>query len=178
MAWQVIQYMDENPGISMKDVIGHFAEQYEVDMQQKYLLREVDDVLEIRDQLRPLYGEKANVETNLALIDSDLDMEVMLKYPPRQGSDKERKAYKAELQKNHADHSALSSKLETIKNDLQELELKMGDVQQRAKNARRTLETFNHIAAFIIAYYGSEAKTGTGRTVLDFCDDANNLNTF
>lgn len=155
MAWQVIQYMDENPGASFKDVIGYFAEQYEVDQQHEYLFKEMDRVLEIRDLVRPLYGERANIETNLTLIDSDLDMNVMIKYPPRQGTDKDRKKYKQELQAGHADYSELAKKLENIKDDISVLEQRMGDVQQRAKNARRTLETFNHIAAFILAYYQS-----------------------
>lgn len=166
MSWNVIQYMDENPGISFKDVIGHFAEQYEVDTQLQYLLKEVDNVLVIRDQLRPLYGEKINHETAITLIDSDLDMEVMIKYPPRKGSDSERKAYKAELQSQHADYPGLSAKLEKLKDDIKELELQMYDVQQRGKNARRALESFNHVAAFILAYYGETEQQGLAKGFL------------
>lgn len=166
MTWQVIQYLDENPGTSLKDVIGYFAEQLEVDTQLQYLSSEVDRVLEIRDQLRPLYGEKMNLEQQIMLIDSDLDMEVMIKYPPRKGSDSERKAYKAELQGQHDDHPELSSKLEKAKDDIKELELLMSDVQQRGKNARRMLETFNHISAFILAYYGATQTVANAEGVV------------
>lgn len=155
MTWQVIQFMDENPQATMKTVIGHFAEQLEVDNQHQFILREVDHVLVIRDSLRPLYGEKADLEGKMMLLDSDFDMEVMMKYPPRQGTDKDRKKYKQELQGNHSEYPRLAHELETVKERISLLEDQMGDIQQKAKNARRILETFQVYAQFIMAHYNS-----------------------
>lgn len=169
MTWQVIQFMDENPRASFKDVIGHFAEQLEVDSQHQFLLREVDKVLEIRDQLRPLYGEKMNLEQNMALIDSELDMDVMIEYPPRKGTDADRKKLKQKLRDEHADYPGLTAKFEQTKEDIKTFESQMEDVQQRAKNARRVLETFNHTISFVMAHYQSAIST----PIPDFADNVN-----
>jgi hypothetical protein len=150
MSWQVIEYMDNNPQATPKDVIGYFAETLEVDDQLNFLKVEVNKVLEIREMLRPLYGKKMNAESNLALLDSDFEMEVMMKYPPRQGTDKDRKAYKLKLQSEHAEYQKIKAELDQCKDELSVLEEKMSDVQQSAKNARRILETFNHYMAFVI----------------------------
>jgi chromosome segregation ATPase len=151
--WQVIQYMDENPQASVKEVLGHFATTLEIDSQASYLLQEVDEVLVLRDQLRPLYGQKAHIETSIALLDSEFEMDVMIKYPPRQGTDKDRKAYKKELQSKHSDYLELAQKLEGYKEEIQTFENQMSDIQQRAKNARRVVESFNHYISFVMALY-------------------------
>lgn len=150
LSWQVIQYMDDNPQATVKDIIEHFAIELEVDTQLECLKREVDDTIRIREQLRPLYGKKAESDNQLALIDSELDMQVMIKYPPRQGTDKDRKAYKKELQSNHPDYTSIAHQVDTYKEELQQFENQMSDVQQRAKNARRIMETFNHYVSFAL----------------------------
>lgn len=142
MTWQVMEYMDNNPQASTLEVMAHFAEELEVDQQLHYLKKEVQTVLTIREQLRPLYGKKMNAESNLALLDSDLEMMVMVKYPPRQGSDKERKTYKKELQQNHSEYQELFASLQHVKEEIEGLEYQMEDCQQQAKNARRIVEVF------------------------------------
>lgn len=152
MAWQVIEFMENNPELSTKQIVSHFAQELEIDHQIKCLQKEVDKVLELRDRLKPLYGKKLNTDVQLASLDSEFEMEVMIKYPPRQGSDKERKAYKASLQAEHVDYQELSRGNEVVKEEIVELETQMADVQQRAKNARRLLETFNHYMSYIIGH--------------------------
>jgi hypothetical protein len=150
MAWQVIDYMDNNPQATPKDVIGYFAEMLEVNEQIENLKDETKKVLIIREVLRPLYGKKMNAESDLALLDSDFEMEVMIKYPPRQGTDKDRKAYKSLLQSRHNDYQKVKDILEQCKEEISLHESEMADVQQKAKNARRLLETFNHYMAFVL----------------------------
>jgi hypothetical protein len=162
MSWQVIEYMDNNPQATPKDVIGYFAEILEVDNQTKFLTSEINKVLEIREALRPLYGKKMNLDSNLALLDSDFEMDVMAKYPPRQGTDKDRKAYKLKLQLENADYQKGKSELDQCKEEITLLEEKMADVQQNAKNARRILETFNHTMAFVIETSKSAAPNTLG----------------
>ena len=67
MSWQVIQFLDENPNASPNEVIKHFAEELQMDQQTKALVSEVDSVLLLKDELRPLYGEKRDIE-HLSLI--------------------------------------------------------------------------------------------------------------
>lgn len=165
MAWQVIEYLDNNPNSTPAEVIGYFANELGADEQIKHLKTEIEKVQEIREVLRPLYGKKMNAESNIALFDSNFDMEVMMKYPPRQGSEKERKQYKQELQAGDEDYTALKNLLDSTKEEIEKHELEMSDVQQKAKNARRILETFNSYMQFILNYsnqsvsYSYETKT-------------------
>ncbi|MGG4438222.1 hypothetical protein AAXE64_27105 [Priestia megaterium] len=150
MAWKVIEYMDMNPQATPKDVLAHFAEVLEVDDNIIHVNKEVDKVLEVRDQLRPLYAKKMDAEQHLALLNGDFDAKVMIKFPPRQGSEKDRKAYKQELQKESEVFNDLSDKLNRLKDEVEVLEADMEDIQQRAKNGRRVLETFNGYMMFLL----------------------------
>jgi hypothetical protein len=178
MSWQVIDYMDNNPQATPKDVIGHFAETLEVDNQTKFLTQEVNKVLEIREALRPLYGQKMNLESNLALMDSDYEMEVMAKYPPRQGTDKDRKAYKLKLQLESDDYQQGKKELDKCKESISFLEEQMSDVQQNAKNARRILETFNHTMAFILNYHNGSHQLVNTSNVFAETASAKNVDVF
>lgn len=150
MAFQVIEYMDENPEASFKDVIVHFGKELEVDQQLSYILNEVEDVLYCREKLRPLYAKKMKLDTELTLLDSVFDMEVMVAYPPRQGSDKDRKAYKLKLQQEHEEYPSKSAEVETLKEEILVIETEMANKQQQAKNARRIIETYNQHVQFVL----------------------------
>lgn len=162
MSWKVIEFMTENPEASPVEVIAHFATGMEMDVQIKSIQQEVDGVVETREELRPLYAEKMNLDTNLALLESDFDMQVMSKYPPRQGSDKERKAFKKELQSAHPDYQEASAKVDKLKASIEELEEKMSNIQQSAKNARRIVETFNTIVQFVLHLAGQAVTIPDG----------------
>jgi DNA repair exonuclease SbcCD ATPase subunit len=154
MSWKVIEYLQNNPDASPVEVMTYFATYMEIDQQLKYIQKEIDAVIEIREELRPLYAEKLNLETNLALLESEFDMQVMVKYPPREGSDKQRKAYKKELQMARPDYQEDIARVQKLKTSIEELEEKMSNVQQSAKNARRLVETFNTYVHFLL----NEAK--------------------
>lgn len=157
MSWKAIEHMNQNPDASPIEVISQFATEQEIEKQLECVQKEIDQIVEIREELRPLYAEKMNLETNLALLESEFDMQVMVKYPPRQGSDKERKAYKKELQMARPDYQEDSAKVQKLKTSIEELEEQMSNVQQSAKNARRILETFNTFVQFVLYQAGVRA---------------------
>jgi archaellum component FlaC len=150
MTWQVMEYLDENPDAGIKEIINHFADKLEINEQIAYLKEEVEKVLEIRVQLRPLYAQKMDLDNQLLLLDSEFDMQVMVKYPPRKGSDKERKAYKQELQQDSENYQAMQSKLTELKEEIESLEEEMEMVQQNAKNARKLVDLFNSYIGVLI----------------------------
>lgn len=166
MAYQIIEYMDNNPQATPRDVIGYFSTTMEIDEQIKNLKDEVEQVLVIREILRPLYGKKMNADSELALLDSEFEMEVMIQYPPRKGSDSDRKALKAKLQTEHANYQKIKADLDTIKEEISMNESRMSDVQQKAKNARRLLETFNHYMAFVLNSSSAIATTSSIGTTM------------
>ena len=149
MTWQVIEYMDNNPQATPRDVLLHFAREMEIDQQLKYLKDEVDQVLAFREQLKPLYAQKSDLEKSLLVMKSNFEMEVMAIYPPRKGTDKDRKAYMTKLQAEDANFTETEATLQEVKEKIQSLDERMQDFQTYAKNARRILETFNHQFAFL-----------------------------
>ena len=149
MTWQVIEYMNANPQATNKDILIHFAEELELEEQIKILKSQVDEVSMIRDQLRPLYRQKFDNEHQITLMKSDFDMEVMLKYPPRKGTEKERKAYMNELQENSEDFQALVNETDSLKEKITILEDSMSDIQQRGKNAGKVIDLFNSYVSML-----------------------------
>jgi len=152
MSWQVIQYMDENPQAPTKDIITHFAESLEIDTQIDSVKKEVDNVLLLREQLRPLYGKKMEAERAITLLNSDFEADVMIKYPKGKGSQKDRKDHKAQLQADSEDYQENLQEIEKLKDQIEDLEDQMFEVQERAKNGRKLLSTFNECVAFILQY--------------------------
>lgn len=167
MSSKVIRYIDENPQATMKDVIKYFAEETQADEHLHNLNAETDAVLEIREKMRPFYASKSDLEVKMALIDSDLDMEVMEEYPTGKGSDAKRKVYKAKLQNEHDQYPELVKELSEVKETLKGMEVEMDDVIQKAKNARVALELFNRMAAFIVAYFGQSIVIDTTKAYKD-----------
>lgn len=159
MSWQVIQYMDENPQAKPKDIIAHYAEALEVDEQIKFLLNEVGSVLLLRERLRPLYGKRMHAEQEMTLLNSQFDMDVMLKYPPRKGTEKERKAYKLELQNNDTAYQEHQKVINEVKDEIEEIEEQLYEVQAKAKNARRITETFNNYVNFILSFSNGQSSS-------------------
>lgn len=151
MPWQVIQYMDDNPQMDAKDVIAHYAGELEVDAQIDCIKNEVESVLLLREQLRPLYGKKMEASSQMAVLNSEFDMDVMQKYPKKQGSPADRKNYKTELQNNSSQYQHHLKIVDEVKDTIEQLEEELYAVQEKAKNARRLLEAFNHYVSFILA---------------------------
>jgi cell shape-determining protein MreC len=167
MSWQVIEFLDENPNAGVKEIINHFAEQLNINDQIQYLKEEVEKVLEIRVHLRPLYAQKMEVDQELIMLDSEFDMEVMTEYPPRKGSDKERKAYKQKLQQEHVEYQNLQQKLGELKEEIEQLEQEMDMVQQNAKNARKLVDLFN-------TYIGVLLNGGLSALLTEHSEDKGN----
>lgn len=152
MSWQVIQYLDENPQAPTKEVIGYFANTLEIDTQIESVKKEVDNVLLLREQLRPLYGKKIEAERNITFLNSDFEADVMYKYPKGKGSQKDRKDYKTQLQAENKDYQKNVQEIENLKDKIEDLEEQMFEVQERAKNGRKLLDTFNECVSFILQY--------------------------
>lgn len=178
MAWKVMEYMDENPGATPTEILKHFAEEMEVDLFLESMRLEVERVLEIREQLRPLYGKKMELEVEMANLNSEFEMEVMVKYPPKKGSDKQRKAYKEELQKDSPAYQALQTELTAVKPEIEELEERRGDIEQEAKNARRLVETFNIYASYILSHAKQGEVAGEKEQLYKDLQPADNRNAF
>ena len=146
-----MEYLDSNPNTSPSDAIKHFAEELEIDKQTKALVSEVDTVLLYRDQLRPLYGQKADIEHKLVLLNSEFDLEIMMEYPPgKRGNADQRKNKKIELQTNSTTYQKKIQELKELKEAIEVLETKLYEVETRAKNARKIVDTFNHYVSYIL----------------------------
>lgn len=152
MAWQVIQFFDNNPDSDIGDAIEHFAEELQIDQQIEALVSEADSILLLRDQLRPLYGKKADIEHNLVLLNSEFDMEIMMEFPPgKKGNADQRKNKKIDLQTNSNSYQSKIKELRDLKADIEALETKVYETETKAKNARKIVDTFNHYVTYLLA---------------------------
>ena len=149
VSWQVIEYMEDNPGASVRDIIGFFAEELEVDKHIQSVKVQVEKVQEIRHMRRPLYTEKVKKKELMQEIEMETDMEVMVRYPKGKGTDKDRKAYKVLLLQEHVHYGDLKKELEAIENDLTKLDEDLYDVEQAARNGRKILDVFDTYMEFI-----------------------------
>ena len=142
MSWQVIEFMEDNPQATKEDVIAYFAEHFNVDAQTQFILQEVSLVQMNRARNRPLFYKKLELERKMNEEETSVDMDVMAKFPPRQGTDKDRKKYRKELLDQNSYYQSLKKDVEGIKDELTLLEDELYDVQQQAKNARKLLDVF------------------------------------
>ena len=158
MSWQVIQYLDENPQAPTKEIISYLAKTLEIDDQIESVKKEVANVRLLREQLRPLYGKKMEAERKLTILNSDFEADVMYKYPKGKGSQKDRKDYKNQLQTDSEDYQENLREIEDLKDEIEDLEDQMFEVQERAKNGRKLLTTFNEGVSFILQYKSDSQK--------------------
>ena len=149
MSWQVIEYMEDNPQASKEAVIAHFASSFNVDEHVNVIKNEVALVQENRGKNRPLFFRKLELERKMSEEETSVDMEVMVKYPPRQGTDKDRKKYRKELLDRNSYYQTLKSEVESIKDELTHLEYELYDLQQQAKNSRKLLDIFSTYVEYI-----------------------------
>ncbi|PGQ88183.1 hypothetical protein [Priestia megaterium] len=149
MSWQVTEYMDENPQASIKDIVTHLAITLDIDKQIDSVKNEVERVVLLRDQLRPLYGKKMEAERKIVILNSDFEMDVMIKYPKGKGSQQERKEYKAQLQSDSEDYQEQLLIIEKTKDQIELLEDEKYEVEQRAKNGRSLTNLFKEALSFI-----------------------------
>ena len=153
MSWQVQQYLEENPGIPPIKAVEHFAKEMQVIQQVNYLLEEVDKVLSIRKRLRPLYGQKSDIEGTMSILNSKFDMRIAVEFPTgKKGNAAQRKSRKIEMQESSESYQDSLKELQDIKEQIEVLEEEIYEIESRAKNARKIVDTFNTYAAFIHQY--------------------------
>ena len=170
MSWQVMEYMQANPGATVRDVIGYFAEQLDVDTHVRNVKMEVERVQEIRYKKRPLFFDKLKKKELMQEIEMDVDLEVMTELPKGKGTEKERKAMKLDLLSKHEGYVRLKNELEGIENELTTLDDDLYDVEQAAKNGRKILDVF--------ATYVEYVKHSTQEIGSDFHPAKGNPNLF
>ena len=154
MSWKIIEYMDQNPQATTQEIILHFAETLEIEEQLQSIKDEVDQVLLLREELRPLYGKKWNEEMSMTNLNSQFEMEVMLQFPKGRGSEKDRKALRTELQKNSQAYQEHQAEIARLEEEIQKREYDMQTIEQRAKNARKLVDTFNQTLQFVLSIKG------------------------
>lgn len=174
MPWQVIEYMDQNPQVLPKDVIAHYAKDLEVNKQIDYLKNFVDKFLLLREQLRPLYGKKMDIEQSMTLLNSEFEMQVYAEYPPKVGNEKQRKELKLKLQNGDNRYQTLQKELAEANEEIEKLKEELYVVQENAKNARRILETFNQYVSYILTC----TTPGNSVPLNNTGDDSSNHNVF
>lgn len=163
--WQIVEYFNYNPESSAKEAISYFEEQFEHSKQINALKVEADEVARIRSLLRPLFGEKADLNERIKYVVSDIEMEVYIQYPPRKGSDAERETLRNKLKKGNESFQSLNTQLKEVGRKIVELEDELDEVDRRAKNARRLTELLQAYILFINEYKGGSTTQLTATAI-------------
>jgi chromosome segregation ATPase len=155
--WKVVEFFDNNPDASIIEAAKHFEQELEIKKHVEAVSKEGDLVANARMQYRPLYAKKKNLEEQLALHLSDIDMEVFVTFPPRQGSKEERESLRNKLKKEHPDYQRLTKEVKDVNIQLEELNDDIDKADRKAKNGRRIIELFNGYMGMIMAYKNKPA---------------------
>lgn len=151
--YQIIEYARYNPNASPIEVVQHFENTMEIPKHLEALNREVEQVTELRKKVRPLYAKRMDVEELMKYALSDIEMEIMIEYPPRKGSDAQREAMRNQLKQEHADFKKLQAEFKQYTEEIQDVEDELKLVDMGAKAARRVTEMFGSYVAFITEFY-------------------------
>lgn len=150
--WQVHEYFLTHPKSSAAEALDYFSVQVELDKQVHILKQEVSDMSAIRQQMKPLLERKADLDEQLRYIIIEIDTEVAVTYPPRQGSDKDRDLLRQKLKKEHAHYGTLDKEFKDVSLSLSDLQYRLDEIDRNAKNARRLTELFDSFARFLTEY--------------------------
>lgn len=146
---KVLDYYRYNPNATPVEVMSYFEGEFEVAENTRRIKEEVAKNGELRAKLRPLYGQRLEVEEKMKYAISDMEMEVYLEYPPRQGSDAQREALRNKLKKENMEYTELNGQFRALNITIGEIEDELKDIEQGAKNARRMLELFGYYIQFL-----------------------------
>jgi uncharacterized protein YhaN len=150
--YKILDYYRQHPNASAVEVVSYFEEEFDISTQVEIIKQEAVRAHQLRSQLRPLYGQRLEVDEKTKYVLSDIEMEVYLAYPPRQGSEAQREAKRNEMKRINVEFIELHADFRGIANKIDALEDDYKEIEHKAKNARRLTELFGQYVAFITEY--------------------------
>lgn len=150
--YQIVEYFNFNPRATAMEAIGHMEKELDIGTQVQYIKDEVKTVTRLRLDIRPLQGQRRDIEEKMKYVISDLGVAVMLKYPPRQGTKEDRDKELEILKEASSDYRLLLGQLQQVTEQIAELETELYTMDQNAKNARRLVELFEAYVKFVTQF--------------------------
>ena len=149
LQFSLSSFLAQNKSATKEEIFSFLTKELDVDHHLQIVKKEVDESFKAQTELRPLINEKKGIEEKLRDLSWEMEVEVAAKYPPRQGSDKDREMLRAKLKKDNAQYQALDKQFRDLSEEIFNSELNLDDIRSRAKNARKILETFDSILNYI-----------------------------
>lgn len=150
--YRILEFFQANPRANVTEAVKRFEEEFQVKHYTKVLNDELKSVQAIKNQVRPLYGERRDVDEKMRFILSEIEGEVFMEFPPRKGSEAQRETMRNRLMKENVDYMALKADYRGLTERIDECEDKLKDIEMEAKTARRMLEVFQSYLGFITTY--------------------------
>lgn len=147
--YKVVDYYRNNPNAKPMEAVSYFEEEFGISEQVRVLKIEAVEAHAIRKQLRPIFGERLVVEENMKYALSDMELEVYMEYPPRQGTDAQRESMRNRLKKENVEYRELQTQFRALTDRINDIEDDYKELESKAKNARRLTELFQEYVAFI-----------------------------
>lgn len=147
--YQIVEYFKYNPQATALDAASYFEKELEIGTQVEILKEEVNALVNIRKQLRPLYAEKNEALEKTKYAISNIEGDVYMEYPPRKGSETEREILRNKLKKTSTEYIDANNDLKVVSGKIEALEDAFDEWERRAKAARRLTELMQAYLMFI-----------------------------
>jgi hypothetical protein len=149
---QIVEYFNFNPHATAMQAIGYFEKELDITTNLQYIANEVRLVTTTRIDLRPLQGQKRDLNERMSYLVSDFAMDVAEKFPPRQGTKEQRDQYLEELKAASLNYQKYSEQLNEVQERIIVLEDQLYEAETNAKNARRIVELFEAYVKFVTQF--------------------------
>lgn len=150
--YRILEFFQANPRANVTEAVKRFEEEFQVKHYTKVLNDELKSVQAIKNQARPLYAERRDVDEQMRFILSEIEGEIFMEYPPRKGSEAQRDTMRNRLMKENVDYMELKARYRGLTERIDECEDKLKDIEMETKTARRMLDVFQSYLGFITTY--------------------------
>lgn len=145
----IFEFLQTSPTASPTEIVRHFENVLEIPRHVEAINREVELTRKLKREVRPLYAKRMEVQESISMIMSDIEMEIMIEYPPRKGSDAQREAMRRKLQSENPNYVEFKKQYDGFTNDIQDVEEELKYVEMNSKNGRRVTELFQTYVEFV-----------------------------
>lgn len=134
----ILEAIDHNQ--PKQDVVKDIERSLEIDTALNLVNTYRDRAEGLRSERIPLFSQSMEIRERIAQIEGDIEMEVMLEYPPRKGSEKQRDLLREKLRFESEEYQRYSTELNEVKEQIAEIEFQERLLDEDVKHARRKIE--------------------------------------
>lgn len=147
--YPVMEFFAHNPRATAAEALTYFHQELSISEQVAYVKAENAETVRLKGLIHPLYAEKSDINETIKYVLMDIDTAVATKFPPRQGSEKDRERERIKLMGESPQYKQLETQLREKIEEIYQLEQELEAVDRNAKNGRRLIDLYTAYVTFI-----------------------------